>query len=211
MKKAVEQVRLSAITGNAGYGKTTAAKRFIKNRPEAIYIKANNLDTTKDFLEMICKELNIKIEKRGKEMFNSVVATLGKINKFIVIDEAEWLKDKTLDVVRNIWEESKTPIVLIGTLNLKQNLKGTRGELDYVDNRIRGRYTLESLSDEDLLSICNYYGVSKDGMERVKTLACGNFRETVFLLDEAKDLAQSFNLDLIDSEVVNEASKMAFG
>mgnify|MGYP000925926462 FL=1 len=112
MVKAIEQVRLSVITGNAGYGKTTAIKRFIKNRPEAIFIKANNLFTTKDFLEILCNELNIKIENRGRQMFESVINTLSRTNKFIVIDEAEWLKDKTLDMVRNIWEESKTPIIL---------------------------------------------------------------------------------------------------
>lgn len=208
MKKAVEQTRLSVITGNAGYGKTTAMKRFISNRPEAIFIKANNLFTTKDFLEILCNELNIKIESRGSEMFKSVITTLSRANKFIVIDEAEWLKDKTLDMVRNIWEESKTPIILGGTLHLKQNLKGTKGELDYVDSRIRGRYTLESLSDEDILNVCSYYGVSKDGIEKVKTLANGNFRLTKFLLDESKDLAAGLGLEIITGEVIKEASKM---
>jgi len=208
IKKAVEQVRLSVITGNAGFGKTTAIKRFIKNRPESIFIKANNLFTTKDFLEILCNELNIKIESRGSEMFKSVIATLSRANKFIVIDEAEWLKDKTLDMVRNIWEESKTPIILSGTLHLKQNLKGTKGELDYVDSRIRGRYTLESLSNEDIEKVCAYYEVTSDGVEKVKTLANGNFRLTIFLLEESKDLAQGLGLENITGEVIKEASKM---
>lgn len=208
MKKAVEQTRLSVITGNAGFGKTTAIKKFIKNRPESIFIKANNLFTTKDFLEILCNELNIKIESRGSEMFKSVIATLSRANKFIVIDEAEWLKDKTLDMVRNIWEESKTPIILSGTLHLKQNLKGTKGELDYVDSRIRGRYTLESLCDEDIKKVCIHYGVSKDGIEKVKTLANGNFRLTTFLLEESKDLALGLGLENITGEVIKEASKM---
>lgn len=208
MKKAVEQIRLSVITGNAGFGKTTAIKRFIKNRPEAIFIKANNQYTTKDFLEILCNELNIKIESRGSEMFRSVIATLTRTNKFIVIDEAEWLKDKTLDMVRNIWEESQTPIILSGTLHLKQNLKGTKGELDYVDSRIRGRYTLESLNDEDIFKVCSHYGVTHDGVEKVKTLANGNFRLTTFLLEESKDLAQGLGLENITGEVIKEASKM---
>ena len=208
MVKAIEQIRLSVITGNAGYGKTTAIKRFIKNRPEAIFIKANNLFTTKDFLEILCNELNIKIENRGRQMFESVINTLSRTNKFIVIDEAEWLKDKTLDMVRNIWEESKTPIILSGTLHLKQNLKGTKGELDYVDSRIRGRYTLECLSDEDINTVCSHYGVSKNGIEKVKTLANGNFRLTTFLLEESKDLALGLGLENITDEVIKEASKM---
>ncbi len=208
IRKAVEQVSLSVITGNAGFGKTTAIKRFIKNRPEAIFIKANNQYTSKDFLEILCNELNIKIESRGSEMFRSVISTLSKTNKFIVIDEAEWLKDKTLDMIRNIWEESQTPIILAGTLHLKQNLKGTKGELDYVDSRIRGRYTLESLSDEDIVKVCSYYSVSKDGIEKVKTLANGNFRLTTFLLEESKDLALGLGLKNITGEVIKEASKM---
>lgn len=32
-------------------------------------------------------------------MFESVINTLSRTNKFIVIDEAEWLKDKTLDML----------------------------------------------------------------------------------------------------------------
>lgn len=209
MTKAVEQTRLSVIFGNAGYGKTTSIKRFIKNRPEAIFIKANNLFTTKDFLEILCNVLNIKIESRGREMFQSVVSTLSRTNKFIVIDEAEWLKDKTLDMVRNIWEESQTPIILSGTLHLKQNLKGTRGELDYVDSRIRGRYTFECLNSEDIKRVCNFYNVSHEGIEKVKSLANGNFRLTSFLLEEAKDLTQSLGQDeMITAEDIKEASKM---
>ena len=206
--KAIEQIRLSVITGKAGYGKTTAIKRFISNRPNKIYIKANNLFTTKDFLSILCNELNIKIETRGREMYESIILNLSRTNKFIVIDEAEWLKDKTLDMVRNIWEESKTPVILSGTLILKQNLKGTRGELDYVDSRIRGRYTLDSLSDEDILKICHHYNVSNDGIEKVKTLANGSFRLTSFLLDEAKDLALGFGVENITGDVIKEASKM---
>jgi DNA transposition AAA+ family ATPase len=208
MQSAIKQIRLSAITGKPGYGKTTAVKKFIENRPNCIYIKANNLFTTKDFLAILCKELNIKIENRGREMFESIVMSLSRVNKFIVIDEAEWLKDKTLDMVRNIWEESKTPVILVGTLILKQNLKGVRGELDYVNSRIRGRYTLESLSNEDIVKVCSYYQIDKKGIERIKTLADGSFRLTTFLLDEAKDLANGCGQNMITDEVVNEASKM---
>lgn len=208
MKKALKEVRLSAITGTAGYGKTTAIKKFIAHRPEAIFIKANNLMKIKDFLELLCNELNIQIATTGMAMYKSVVTTLARTNKFIVIDEAEWLKDKTLDIVRNIWEESNTPIVLCGTLHLKQNLKGINNELDYVDSRIRGRYTLESLSDDDIQSLCNYFDVDKDGVKQVTTLAGGNFRITMSLLREAKELAKSFKVEIVTGEVIQEASKM---
>lgn len=208
MKKALKEVRLSAITGTAGYGKTTAIKKFIAHRPEAIFIKANNLMKIKDFLELLCNELNIQIATTGMAMFKSVVSTLSRTNKFIVIDEAEWLKDKTLDMVRNIWEESNTPIILCGTLHLKQNLKGINNELDYVDSRIRGRYTLESLSDDDIKSLCNYFNVDKDGVKQVTTLAGGNFRITMSLLREAKELAKSFKVEIVTGEVIQEASKM---
>lgn len=208
MTQALEQVRLSVITGGAGYGKTTAIKRFIAHRPEAIFIKANNLMKIKDFLELLCKELNIKVASTGMAMFTSVVSTLSRTNKFIVIDEAEWLKDKTLDMVRNIWEESNTPIILCGTLHLKQNLKGSRNELDYVDSRITGRYTLENLSDDDIQNLCKHFHVDKDGAKQVKTLAGGNFRITMSLLRETAKLVQAGGVEKITSEDIKEASKM---
>lgn len=208
MTQALEKVRLSVITGGAGYGKTTAIKKFIAHRPEAIFIKANNLMKIKDFLELLCKELNIKVASTGMAMFVSVVEALARTSKFIVIDEAEWLKDKTLDMVRNIWEESNTPIILCGTLILKQNLKGSKNELDYVDSRIAGRYTLDNLSDDDIRSLCKYFNVDKEGAEQVKTLAGGNFRITMSLLRETKELMSSSEDAVMTSEDIKEASRM---
>ncbi len=208
LEKAIKQTRLSVITGNAGYGKTTAIKRFIKDRPEAIYIKANNLFTTKDFLEILCQRLNIKIERRGRDMFNNVIKALSRVDRFIVIDEAEWLKDKTLDMIRNIWEESDTAVILSGTLHLKQNLKGARGELDYVDSRVRGRVTLNSLNDSEFKAVCSHYGVEKEALKKVKAFTGGNFRLTIFLLEESRDLADLNRLQTINEEIINEASRM---
>lgn len=208
MTQSLKKVRLSVITGSAGFGKTTAIKKFIAHRPEAIFIKANNLMKIKDFLELLCKELNIKVASTGMAMFTSVVEALSRTSKFIVIDEAEWLKDKTLDMVRNIWEESNTPIILCGTLILKQNLKGSRNELDYVDSRIVGRYTLENLNDDDIQALCNHFNVDKDGAKQVRTLAGGNFRITMSLLNETRELIGSDENEVMTSEDIQEASKM---
>ncbi|WP_044417689.1 AAA family ATPase [Halarcobacter anaerophilus] len=205
LTKSIQKRSLSAIFGNAGFGKTTSIKNYIENRPEAIYIKANNLFTTKDFLEILCEKLNLKKETRGRGLFNNVVKTLERIDRFIIIDEAEWLKDKTLDMIRNIWEESNTPIILVGTLKLKQNLKGNNGELDYLDSRIRLRLTFERLKDEELQEVCKNFGVSH--WRKVKELTNANFRLTTFLLEEAKDLAQMHG-KAVDEEVLIAASSM---
>ena len=212
MRRAIEKNKLSVIIGSAGYGKTTAIKKFIENRPEAIFIKANNLFSTKDFLEILCTRLNIKIESRGSAMFNSIVTTLKRANKFIVIDEAEWLKDKTLDMVRNIWEESYTPIILSGTLILNQNLTGIRGQLDYVNSRINGRCKLDKVNESTIRAVCGVYKIDKKAIDLVMTLTNGNFRTVSNLLDEAKSFIKDFNADeKITVEIVEEVSKMALG
>lgn len=212
MKRAIEKNKLSVIIGSAGYGKTTAIKKFIENRPESIFIKANNLFSTKDFLEILCNRLNIKIESRGSAMFNSIVTTLKRANKFIVIDEAEWLKDKTLDMVRNIWEESNTPIILSGTLILNQNLTGVRGQLDYVNSRINGRCKLDKVNESTIRAVCGAYQIDKKAIDLVMTLTNGNFRTVSNLLDEAKSFIKDFNADEnITVEIVEEVSKMALG
>ena len=203
--KSIQRRMLSAIFGNAGFGKSTAIKQFIKDRPEAIYIKANNLFTTKDFLEILCEKLNLKKESRGRSLFNAVVKSLERIDRFIIIDEAEWLKDKTLDIVRNIWEESNTPIILVGTLKLKQNLKGNNGELDYLDSRIRLRLTFERLKDEELKDVCQRFGVN--AWKKVKDLTNSNFRLAAFLLEEARDLADMHGKE-VDEDILIAASSM---
>jgi len=203
---AVKNTRLSAIFGNPGFGKTTAIKAFIKSRPEAIYIKANNLDTTKVFLKRICDVLGIAHEVQNNEIFHAIVKELLRSNRFIVIDEAEWLKDKTLDVMRNIWSDSNTAVILCGTLKLKNNLKGTHGDLIYVDSRVFGRWTFEGLSDEDIKKVAKAHNIADH--KTLKMYGKANFRYTTYLIEFARELANMNNSDEINAEMLKEASRM---
>lgn len=206
MSRAVKGVRLSAIFGNAGYGKTTAIKAFIKEHPEAIYIKINNLSSIKDFLVMLCDRMNIGVRGRNMEMYAAIMEALSSSGRFLVIDEAEWLSDKALDMIRNLWEESKTPIILSGTLNLQRNLIGAHKELEYVNSRVSGRYTLQPLSDAEYRDICNAHHI--EDVKLLRVYGKDNFRMTMDIVDEAVKIAQMNDDQRVMTDDIKAAHQM---
>lgn len=206
MSRAIQGVRLSAIFGNAGYGKTTAIKAFIKSHPEAIYIKINNLSTLKNFLQILCDRLNLGTRGGNMEMYAAIVEALSSSGRFLVIDEAEWLKDKALDTIRNLWEESKTPIILSGTLNLQRNLIGAHKELEYVNSRVCGRYTLQPLSESEFKRIAEVHGIRD--VKLLRTYGKENFRTTMHLVDEAVNIARLNGEDAVNEEMLKTAYQM---
>jgi DNA transposition AAA+ family ATPase len=206
MRSAIKNVRLSAIFGHAGYGKTTAIRAFIRNHPEAIYIKINNLSTVKDFLQILCDRLNLGTTGRNMELFKAIVEALSGSGKFIVIDEAEWLKDKALDMVRNIWEESRVAVILSGTLNLERNLIGAHRELEYVNSRVHGRFKLRQLGDGELKRIAKAYGIEE--IKLLKNFGKENFRTTMHLVEEAAAVAAMNGSDVITGDMLKEAYRM---
>ncbi len=147
--EAIVAKEMCLIYGEAGSGKTTAIKEYIKQHPEAILIEVIPGMSTKSLLQTICEKLNISGVVTIEEMITAISKEFKRREAVLIIDEAENLTTRTLEILRRIWDFSRVPIAFVGTYNVVRNLKGRNGELLQLYSRINGRWEMRGLQENE--------------------------------------------------------------
>lgn len=111
------------FSGPSGFGKSTAVG-YVAANFEGIYVEIRSVWTKKAFLETILqKQMGIKPARTIAEMTDQVSEELALSARPLLIDEADNLVNQNLvELVRDIYEQSKASIVLIGEELLPQKL-----------------------------------------------------------------------------------------
>ncbi|NCB52447.1 MAG: AAA family ATPase [Clostridia bacterium] len=149
---------LAIACGDAGIGKTMAAKKFLRDNPnDAIYVALNPcLTTVKSLLKVLCGKLNIS-ERTVDEMWLGLAAKL-RDGMVIIVDEAQHLPIKTLEALRALtdyfYEQGQTlGIVFVGNTETVNNFGGRKkAEFAQISNRTRQKkiYTTANIRREDM-------------------------------------------------------------
>ncbi|RJP82775.1 MAG: ATP-binding protein [Desulfobacteraceae bacterium] len=116
---------LGLIYGKWGYGKSTAVEYYY-SISDVFYIVIERLWRPRRMLEEICDILNLgDSEYRLDRLSDQVSEGLKKWGKPLFIDEADYLLKNSmmLDVIRDIHEKTRVPIILIGMEKLYRNLQ----------------------------------------------------------------------------------------
>ena len=149
---------LAVACGDAGIGKTMAAKKFVRDHPnDAIYIALNPcLTTVKSLLKILCSKLNIS-DRTNDEMWLSLSTKL-RDGMVIIIDEAQHCPIRTLEALRALTdhfaEQGQTlGIAFIGNVETATAWGGKKkAEFAQISNRTRQKkvYTTACVRREDM-------------------------------------------------------------
>jgi len=108
--------------GPSGYGKSNGAA-FAANKFNAYYVECKSTWTKKAFLSNVLKEMGMAQAKTIPEMTDQIAEQLALSGRPLIIDEFDHMVDKkAVEVVRDIYEGSNAPILLIGEERLEDNL-----------------------------------------------------------------------------------------
>jgi len=119
MKDAVRAQSDSALLvfhGQAGRGKTTAARFFAAQEGWA-YCRAKTLWTELWMLQDLCFDLGVdpdEIPKRKKPAFEAIVEDLTDNQRPVIVDEADKMTPKVLEVIRDLADLTMVPWALVG-------------------------------------------------------------------------------------------------
>ncbi|MBE2986627.1 AAA family ATPase [Campylobacter sp. RM12920] len=217
---AVEDRDMAVISGAAGSGKSMAIREFCVRHPEAILIEATINTSAKTLFKIIASELGLNTGASIDELIRTCAVSLAKLDKIIIIDEAEHLPYRALESIRRLYDFAKTTLVLVGTNKLLLNLTSEKSgrELEQLSSRVGSKWILRGLTyfdelnnkvvNDDLVALCQSYGVQdKECIKLVGELARGNFRKSVKLLNRAKSLSDAAGVELNDLSI-KEATKM---
>ncbi len=191
---------MAVFYGPAGYGKSMAAS-FVANTHRAYYVECKSSWTRKALLLAILKEMGIQPAKAIYEMTEQVSEQLVLSSRPLIIDEVDHIvKKKAVEIIRDIYEGSHAPILLIGEEQLPHNLL----KWERFHSRIMEFAPAQAVSLDDTKKLMSLYceGIKiADGLlNKVLELSHGSVRRVCVNLTRIKAEAKRQGLQLIDLE-----------
>lgn len=190
---------LVAFYGPSGWGKTTAAA-YAANHYRAYCIEAKSVWTRKALLNAILTEMGVAPAKAIPEMADQVAEHLVITRRPLIIDEFDKIVDKNyVEVVRDIYEGSSAPMLILGEERLEVNLR----RYERFHNRILDWVPAQPASMEDARHLralyCKRAKIADDLLARMHEAVRGNTRRICVNLERIQDFALAKGLEKIAS------------
>ncbi|EAO6530581.1 AAA family ATPase [Salmonella enterica] len=127
---------ICVLYGAAGLGKTMILKEYARRDSNVIFIEADPGFTARTLLEELCGRLRLSKNGNIHALIEVCVEKLKDSGRLLVIDEAELLPYRALEVIRRLHDKAGIGVVLAGMPRLIVNLKGKRGEYAQLYSRV---------------------------------------------------------------------------
>lgn len=198
MARAANLPGLVCFYGPSGWGKSLSAN-YLCNLQRGYYIQCKSLWSKKVTLAKVLGEMGIKPAATSGDMLDQVCDQLSASGRPLVIDEFDHLVDKkAVELVRDIYEGSQAPILIIGEEQLPQKLK--------LWERFHGRILAfvpalpVSLDDARLLTAVYAPGITyaDDLLDYLVSLAHGSVRRVCVNIDQIREEAGAVGATHVD-------------
>jgi len=199
-------VELSAVLGRAGRGKTTAAEKIFTDNPQTVYVLYQEGWT---FLELL-REVAFKLcglRPRFRQVcFEMIQSELASKRRVIMVDEADRMNLKCLNVLRNIHDICRVPIMLIG----EESLEGNLGRERRLISRVRNTIVFEPVTQADVVV---FYmdtieqKLSPDMAAVLLKYSNGDFRRVLTSAVTAAKIMKASGIATITDAVIKEVCK----
>lgn len=199
-------VEMAAVLGRAGRGKTTAAERIFAQNPRTVYVLYHEDWPYNELLREITFRLCGERPRLRQKCFDMIQGELSAMRRIIMVDEADRMNLKCLNVLRNIHDVCKVPILLIGEEVLARNLARERRLI----SRVRCMMSFEAVSQADVAVFFNQamgQKLSPEMAARLLKAASGDFRRVLTAAVRAERLMKSTGLNTITDRIVDEVCK----
>jgi len=189
--------------GYAGRGKTECAKEYAVRTKEAVYVRVFQSWTPRAMLATVCSEINGMNPARVDHAKRVIIEELERTPKILLIDEADRLVPGNIEHLRDIHDETGTPIVLIGEPSLYGRLTAKRR----IWERVTRVVEFGPVTDEDVV----YFGmkacdlkIMPDAAGELVRRSKGSFRLLYHLMVETErktraNKLKEVSLDLVES------------
>ena len=189
---------LGVFYGPSGYGKTTTTV-VIANEVNAYYVQMRSAWTRKVFMEKILAEMGIVPAPTMGAMLDQICAQLAASRRALIIDEFDYAAEKKqmVELVRDIYEGSQVPILLVGEEKLPAKLK----KFERFHGRVLAWVGAQPVSLDDAYKLAEIYahGIAVDESVLVELvrMAHGSVRRVCVNLTNILDHANLHGLDRI--------------
>ncbi|MGL5344826.1 MAG: AAA family ATPase [Plesiomonas sp.] len=149
-----QECEMCVMYGAAGLGKTMILREYAQRNKGVILIEADPGYTARTLLGELCRQLGVKVRGNIHELIDACVRELHGSTRLVMVDEAELLPYRALEVLRRLHDKSGIGVVLTGMPRLLINLKGRGGEFAQLYSRVALGFNLgETLTRDDFNQI----------------------------------------------------------
>lgn len=113
---------IGLVTGRAGYGKTTAIQHYAATTDPAVYLLYIEGYTMTMLTKAIAQKLTGNCARTYGENLDKIREASMTYRRLIIIDEADRLPTRYLEMLRGFNEECKVPVLLVGEESLVARL-----------------------------------------------------------------------------------------
>jgi DNA transposition AAA+ family ATPase len=198
MKRHQHLPGIVAFYGHSGWGKTVSAA-YAANHYRAYYVEVKSSWHKKALLQAILVEMGVAPRGTVPELTDQVAEHLVLSGRPLIIDEFDALVNRNLvEIVRDIYETSNAPILIIGEERLEVNLR----RWERFHNRVLDWVPAQpaSLADAKHLRTlyCQRAKVTDDLLARIHEVTRANVRRICINLERAQELASQEHWKEID-------------
>lgn len=159
---------VSVVYGDAGIGKTSAVREYVKNERLSLLITARpDYSSITGVNELIAKQMGIK-ERVSRKITDEIISRMQGSGRVLIVDEAQHLTVKALDHLRCLSDESGIGIALVGNEKVYDKMRGDGSkELGQLFSRIcmLEHVQTEDITYEDIEKIFGKYDIAEDAMK----------------------------------------------
>lgn len=141
---------IGVVIGDAGTGKTTAVKEYAARNTDVILVEADLGYTAKDLFAELHRKCGFDGRGSINRMKDDVIGKLKDSGRLIIIDEAEHLPVRALDLVRRINDKAGVGILFCGLKRFMESLRLKQADFAYLFTRVGFKVALEPLRPQDV-------------------------------------------------------------
>lgn len=207
---------LGLFYGNWGYGKTEAVEHFY-GQSQTFYMRAQESWNTRRYLEEMCAVMKVSPNNyRLDRLADQVISGMRRWKRPFFIDEADYLfhnKGRMLNIVRDIHDLSRVPVILIGMEEICERLQ----RYGQFFSRIlpAGIVEFTPISPPEIIMVTKEWTGLSIGMEAAEIFCRyvqGDFRYVVGYLLTIEEACKTNNNTAVSAKlvetVVNKAEKL---
>lgn len=202
------QGKIGVCVGRAGLGKTVAVKKYTKDFQDSILIESDSGYTAKSLLKEIHRRLGLSGKGSVYDLMDEVVRKLNQSGRLLIVDEAENLPYRALEITRRIHDKTGVGVLLIGRSILLENLKGYNNQYDQLYSRVKYTKIIDRLLIQDVIKILEPIGQDTKLAETYLLYSDGNTRRLEHLISHSISVANFNRKAMVDETVIKQTSKL---
>jgi DNA transposition AAA+ family ATPase len=195
---------MGIVKGEAGKGKTFAAKWYCVQNPEAVYIYYMTASGIATVYRSIAAEIADVKYRTIDKCVDAIKSAVSGEKRLVVLDEADKASTKIIDSLRDLNEVCGLPILLVGEtkiLSIVEKEKRLR-------SRILDVVSFDEITLKDVATFVEkvFKGLEVDSklIKKIYTLAKGDFRPVVRLTKKIAKFVDTNGVRLLEYSILKE-------